>query len=85
MQVTQRKIKSLQIDAAHPVEIHADGVQKGHTPASITVRPGVLRVQVPEKIATGPNISSEVKRQTQRYQQAKTHELHEEKGALHVK
>jgi diacylglycerol kinase (ATP) len=85
LQVSQRKIKSLQIDAAHPVEIHADGVQKGHTPASITIRPGVLRVQVPEKIATGPNMSTEEKRQTQRYQQAKIQELSEEKGALNVK
>lgn len=85
LQVSQRKIKSLQVDAAHPVEIHADGVQKGHTPASITIRSGVLRVQVPEKIATGPNMSTEEKRQTQRYKQAKIQELSEEKGALNVK
>lgn len=85
LRVSQRKIKSLYIEAEHPVEIHADGVQKGNTPASIEVRPGVLRVQVPEKIATGPNMSTEEKRQTKRYQRAKTQELSEEKGALNVK
>ncbi len=88
LQVSQRKIKALYVEAAHPVEIHADGVQKGHTPASITVRPAVLRVQVPEKIATGPNMSTDEKKQTKRYQQATMQELNEEsqeKGALNVK
>lgn len=85
LRVSQRKIKSLYIEAEHSVEIHADGVQKGTTPASITIRPGVLRVQVPEKIATGPNMSTDEKRQTRRYQRSQSQELSEEKGALNVK
>ncbi|MBV9230340.1 MAG: diacylglycerol kinase family lipid kinase [Chloroflexi bacterium] len=83
--VTRRKIKSLHIYADHPVEIHADGVPKGHTPATITVVPGVLRVRVPEKIAAGPNIASPSLKQTRHYKRAKSNELLEEKGPLHVK
>ncbi|GAC1365269.1 MAG: diacylglycerol kinase family lipid kinase [Ktedonobacteraceae bacterium] len=84
LRVSRRKIKSIEIESEHPVEIHADGEQKGHTPASIRVRPGVLRVRVPEKIATGPNMSTDEKKQTKRYQRAQTGELSDEKGALNV-
>jgi YegS/Rv2252/BmrU family lipid kinase len=83
--VTRRKIKSLRIYADSPVEIHADGVPKGHTPAVIKVVPGALRVRVPEKIAAGPNIASPMLQQTQHYKRAKSDELLEEKGPLHVK
>ncbi len=85
LRVSQRKIKSLYIEAEHPVEIHADGVQKGTTPASVTILPGALRVQVPTKVASGPNMSTDEKKQTRRYQKAQSQELSEEKGALNVK
>ncbi len=45
--VTHRRVKSLRISTDHPVEIQADGVPHGHTPAVVTVTPGVLRVRVP--------------------------------------
>jgi YegS/Rv2252/BmrU family lipid kinase len=63
--VTRYKVKSLCIYADNPVEIHADGVPIGHTPAIITVVPGRLRTLVPEKIAAGPNTASPVLKQTQ--------------------
>ncbi len=84
--VTRRKIKSLSIYADNPVEIHADGVPRGHTPATIIVIPGGLRIHVPEKIAAGPNVADPVLRQTQHYERARSNELlAEKKGPLHVK
>jgi YegS/Rv2252/BmrU family lipid kinase len=83
--VTRRKIKSLCIYADNPVEIHADGVPIGHTPATITVVPGILRIRVPEKIAAGPNIANPALKQTQHYKRAKSNKLLEEKGPLYVK
>ncbi|GCE13967.1 diacylglycerol/lipid kinase family protein [Tengunoibacter tsumagoiensis] len=80
--VTQRKIKTLHVDAALAVDVHADGVPKGHTPVSISIQSSVLHVRVPEKTATGPNLKQpENKRQTQKAQQDR---LLEEKGPMHV-
>jgi diacylglycerol kinase family enzyme len=45
--ITHRRVKSLRISTDHPVEIQADGVSHGHTPAVVTVAPGTLRVRVP--------------------------------------
>jgi YegS/Rv2252/BmrU family lipid kinase len=65
--ITRRRVKSLYIYADNPVEIHADGVPIGHTPATITVVPGALRIHVPEKIAAGPGTASPVLKQTQHH------------------
>ena len=83
--IVRRKIKSLCIYADKPVEIHADGIPIGYTPATITVVPGALCIHVPEKIAVGPNIASPALRQTQHYKRAKSNKLLKEKGPLHVK
>jgi diacylglycerol kinase (ATP) len=85
LRVSRRKVKAVYIEAEQPVEIHADGEQKGQTPAYITIEPGVLRVRVPEKTASGPNMSTKEEKQTKRYQQAQNNELSEEKGPLYVK
>ena len=45
--VFHRRVKSLRISADHPMEIQADGLPHGHTPATVTVLPGALRVRVP--------------------------------------
>jgi len=45
--ITHRRVKSLRISTDHPVEIQADGVPHGHTPAVVTVAPGTMRVRVP--------------------------------------
>jgi diacylglycerol kinase (ATP) len=42
-----RRVKSLRINADHPMEIQADGLPHGQTPAMVTVLPGALRVRVP--------------------------------------
>ncbi len=42
-----RRVKSLRINADRPMEIQADGLPHGHTPATVTVLPGALRVRVP--------------------------------------
>jgi diacylglycerol kinase (ATP) len=42
-----RRVKSLRINADHPVEVQADGLPHGHTPARVTVLPSALRVRVP--------------------------------------
>jgi hypothetical protein len=76
----------LSIYADNPVEIHADGVPRGHTPATIIVIPGGLRIHVPEKIAAGLNVADPALRQTQHYKRARSNELLEKKkGPLHVK
>lgn len=84
--VMRRKIKSLRIDAVIPIEVHADGVPIGKTPATITVIPGILRVRVPQKIATGPNIANRERQHTRHYQRARSNSISKEKGPLqHVK
>src|SRR6266568_3454429 len=45
--ITHRRVKSLRISADHPVEIQADGLPHGHTPAVVRVVPGALSVRVP--------------------------------------
>ncbi len=87
LRVSQRTVKTVYIEAEQPVEIHADGEQKGYTPAAIEIEPGVLCVRVPERIASSPNMTPEKTKQTKRYQQAQNTELPKpgkEKGPLHV-
>jgi YegS/Rv2252/BmrU family lipid kinase len=68
--VSRRKVKHLFVDTEIPVEIHADGTQIGYTPATITILPGVLRVRLPHKVATGPNIIQIERKRTRIYQRA---------------
>ncbi len=95
--ITHRKVKSLRIYTETPVEMHADGVPQGVTPATITVVPGALNAFVAEKVAAGRNVSSEKRKRTQRYRRSQSQELFkdgeltkkeehvEEKGPLYVK
>lgn len=76
--ITRRKAKSVHIEADVPVEMHADGVSQGVTPATITVIPGVLRAFVSEKVATGRNISSEKQKRTRPFQRSRSRELFRE-------
>lgn len=55
--ITRRKIKTMQVRADHPVEIHADGVPHGHTPATISIIPAALRVRIPARVIAGPNMT----------------------------
>lgn len=93
--VTRRKIRSIYIDvadhAAEPVVVHADGVPIGHTPASVMVIPGALRVRVPTKVARGPNVQDKRMKQTNlhrrlsRQEDSQSSEPREEKGPSYVK
>ena len=48
--IRRRRARTLRVTADIPMEIHADGVVFGHTPATITVLQGVLRVRVPVSV-----------------------------------
>lgn len=82
--VVYRKIKTLSVYASPSVEVHADGVSMGHTPVTISLLPGALRVRVPERVAAGPNMVRPGVKQTQLYRQETAHRTLEEKGPLHV-
>ena len=60
--IMQRKVKSLRISTETPVEMHADGVSQGVTPATITVIPGALNAFVPEEVTAGRNVSSKTRK-----------------------
>lgn len=45
--VIHRRFKSLRITADSPIEIQADGLPHGYTPAVVTVLPGALHVCIP--------------------------------------
>ncbi len=93
--VVRRKIRSITIDvvnrAAEPVVLHADGVPIGHTPASIVVLPGALRMRVPKRVAQGPNLLDKQAKKRELYhkvsnpKESKSHEQREENGPLYVK
>jgi diacylglycerol kinase (ATP) len=86
--VTQRKLKRVQISAEEPVEIHADGVPRGYTPATIEVETGALRVHVPKKVAVGPNITKPENKRKRIYQRAQSDTINptkEERGPVYVK
>jgi diacylglycerol kinase (ATP) len=82
--ISRRKIKTIRIEAEHPVELHADGVAQGFTPATITVLPGVLKVRVPKKMAKGPNITTPERKKRTIYQKATHDEQLQEKGPVNV-
>lgn len=90
--ITRRKVKTLHITSNQPVQIHADGIPHGHTPATITITPGALQVRVPMKTATGPSMTKPAQRETEHHKRAKEHEtplpvdeLEQERGPSHVK
>jgi diacylglycerol kinase (ATP) len=82
--VSRRKIKTMRIEAEHPVEIHADGVPQGYTPATISIQPGVLKVRVPKKMVQGPNITSSVRKKRINYQRTAHTEQRQKKGPVNV-
>ena len=55
--ITHRRVKSLRISTDQPIEIQADGLPHGHTPAIVRVEPGVLRIRVP--ITNVPGLEQE--------------------------
>jgi diacylglycerol kinase family enzyme len=57
--ISRRKIRTMHVAAEYPVAIHADGEPKGETPAYIEIKPAVLRVRVPEKVAAGPRMTKQ--------------------------
>ncbi len=83
--ITHRKAKSLYISADQPVEYHADGIPHGCTPATITIVPGTLRVRVPQKVASGPNMASPELKWTQRYKDITSAKTSNEEGQEYVK
>lgn len=48
-----RRVKTLTIRASREMELHADGVVVGSTPAEISILPGAIRVLVPQKLGPG--------------------------------
>lgn len=61
--IVYRRVKTLLIRANTAIEIHADGTVVGTTPAEITIKPGALNVQVPQKSV--PGLLAEPKASTQ--------------------
>ncbi|MEO8956268.1 MAG: diacylglycerol kinase family protein [Ktedonobacteraceae bacterium] len=49
------RVKSLRINADHPVEIQADGLPHGYTPATISIMPEALRVRI-QNLALANNV-----------------------------
>ena len=56
--IRRRRAQTLHITSDIPMEIQADGVVYGHTPATITVLPGTLRVRVPVHVPELEKIQS---------------------------
>ncbi len=83
--VSRCKVKALRIYSEQPVETHIDGELQGQTPVTITIQAGALRVRVPEKVASGPNMRSKQAKQTRLNQQSQLPTALEQKGPLHVK
>ena len=61
-----RRVKSMRVDASHPVEIQVDGSVQGYTPATVRVLPDVLRVRVASENTPGlRNMQTTVKNEQQ--------------------
>ncbi len=60
--IIHRRVKSLRISTDHPMEIQADGLPLGETPATVTVLPGALRVRVPAPTTDQWSAETEVER-----------------------
>lgn len=94
--ITRRKVKALTIRSEQAVEAHADGVPLGTTPVRIEIEAGALQVRVPEKVASGPNVSQNPEHKRLRTRAGKTtrrktpdqndlNTTEEKKGALHAR
>ncbi len=55
--IRRHRVTSLHITSSESLDVHADGLLHGQTPASITVAPGALRVRVPT--ANSPGLKDE--------------------------
>ena len=82
--ISRRKIKTIHIESEQPIELHADGVAQGYTPATITVLPGVLNVRVPKRLAQGPNITAPERKKRAIYQKSTRDKQQQEKGPVNV-
>lgn len=51
--VLHLRVQSLHIVTDEPIEIQADGIVRGHTPAQVTIIPDALKVRVPSKPGPG--------------------------------
>ncbi|MFL5628057.1 MAG: diacylglycerol/lipid kinase family protein [Ktedonobacteraceae bacterium] len=51
--ISRRRVQSLHIASSEPLDIHADGLPHGQTPANVTVASGALRVLVPTTNSPG--------------------------------
>jgi diacylglycerol kinase family enzyme len=51
--ISHRRVKSLHITSSEPLDIHADGLPHGRTPATIHVAAAALHVCVPTANAPG--------------------------------
>lgn len=60
--IRRRRARTLHISADVPMEIQADGVGYGHTPAAITVLPGALQVRISAKDTIPTIVMSENER-----------------------
>ncbi len=94
--IRRRKAHSIVITSDHPIEVHTDGIPQGTTPVKIEVEPGVLRVRIPDKVASGPNISQPRMRKrigrsstgtprAKREGQLPQQETDEKKGVIHAR
>lgn len=70
--VSRHRGKSIRVTSDPPVELHADGVPIGITPATVHVVPGALRVRMPPKIAHGPAMIESTIGQTASRQERKS-------------
>jgi len=61
--LTRRRVKSLRISSDQPIEVQADGLPHGHTPAEVKVVPGALHVRVPTVHTPGLSEESHFKSQ----------------------
>ena len=66
--ITHHRSKALRVTSDQPIELHADGIPHGATPATIKVVPGALRVRIPQNVARGDAMAkgtAEPKQQSQ--------------------
>jgi len=65
--IRHRRVRTLHVSTDHPVEIQADGLPHGHTPASIEIMPGALRVCVAAAKAPGLQEAVQEEKNTKLY------------------
>ncbi|QBD81568.1 diacylglycerol kinase family lipid kinase [Ktedonosporobacter rubrisoli] len=83
--MTRRKIRSLYVSAEQPVEVHADGIPCGHTPATISILAGALQVRIPEQIAKNSAMDSPALKQKNYQKPLHNKTYRQQKGSLSVR